>query len=151
MSKELTITLTGGARVDAAVDGFIIRTDQAVSAGGTASAPEPFTLFLASLGTCAGIYVASFCRSRAIPTDGIRLVQRVIDDPATRRPREIRIDVHVPGDFPVEYRDAVARAAAACKVKKVLADPPAFAIATVVDEPPATAWRSDAAEVSPRP
>lgn len=130
---ELTITLPGGARVDAAVNGFTIRTDQPVSAGGTASAPEPFTLFLASIGTCAGIYVASFCRTRGIPTDGIRLVQHVVDDPATRRPREIRIDLHLPESFPAEYRDAVVRAAGACKVKKVLADPPEISVGAVVD------------------
>lgn len=130
---QLTITLPGGARVDAAVDGFTIHTDQSVAAGGAGSAPEPFTLFLASIGTCAGVYVAGFCRSRGISTEGIRLVQHVIDDPATRRPREIRLEVHLPEDFPAEYRDAVARAAGACKVKKVLADPPDIAVTSVVD------------------
>lgn len=133
---ELTITLGGGARVDAAAGGFTISTDQPVSAGGAGSAPDPFTLFLASIGTCAGFYVGSFCRTRGIATDGIRLVQQVIDDPATRRPREIRIEVHLPAGFPAEYRDAVARAAGTCKVKKVLADPPTFDVTTVVDATP---------------
>ena len=133
MSMELTITLGTGARVDAAAQGFTIHTDQPVASGGGGSAPDPFTLFLASIGTCAGFYVGSFCRTRGISTEGVRVVQQVIDDPATKRPREIRLEVHLPEGFPAEYRDAVARAAGTCKVKKVLADPPAFEITTVVD------------------
>ncbi len=131
MSMELTITLPGGMRVDAEGAGVAIHTDQPVSAGGTGSAPEPFALFLASIGTCAGVYVASFCRTRGIATDGIRLIQRVVDDPATHRPRAIQIDVHLPATFPAEYRDAVVRAAAACKVKKTIAEQPTFEIHAV--------------------
>jgi len=44
-----------GKKVFADYGGFTIETDQAVKAGGDGSAPAPFNLFLASLGTCAGI------------------------------------------------------------------------------------------------
>jgi ribosomal protein S12 methylthiotransferase accessory factor len=128
---DIQVTFPGGKRVDAQVGEFVVRTDQPVDAGGGGSAPAPFDLFLASLATCAGIYVVGFCQARNIPTDHVRLVQRVDSDPETKRPRHITLEVHVPADFPPKYREAVAHAAAACKVKKVLADPPGFDVTTV--------------------
>jgi ribosomal protein S12 methylthiotransferase accessory factor len=58
---EMTISFPGGKRVDAHLMGRTIQTDQAREAGGDGSAPEPYTLFLSSIGTCAGIYVLGFC------------------------------------------------------------------------------------------
>jgi len=52
---ELVISFPGGKRVDAQVGDFTLRTDQPKDHGGDGSAPEPFALFLASIGTCAGI------------------------------------------------------------------------------------------------
>jgi putative redox protein len=60
--------------------------------GGGGSAPTPFWLFLASLGTCAGIYVLGFCRQRGLPTDGIRLVRRVERDPATHMVSSVALE-----------------------------------------------------------
>jgi ribosomal protein S12 methylthiotransferase accessory factor len=134
---DIEISFPGGKRVDASAGAFTIATDQPVEDGGEASAPSPFALFLASLGTCAGLYVLGFCRARRIPTEGVRLVQRSENDDKGRVTR-IAIEVHVPPEFPVEYRDVVAHAAAACKVKKTIANPPAFEIATVIE--PAAAF-----------
>ena len=61
---EMVIDFPGGARVDAHFGPFTVMTDQPSKAGGEDSAPTPFALFLASLGTCAGIYVLGFCRQR---------------------------------------------------------------------------------------
>ena len=69
MKSEMIVTFGGGKKVNAEFNGFTIATDQAIYAGGEGAAPEPFSLFLASIGTCAGIFVLSFCQSRGIPTD----------------------------------------------------------------------------------
>lgn len=138
---EMLITLPGGKRVDATFEGFTVHTDQPREHGGEGSAPEPFSLFLAALGTCAGLYVAGFCQTRKIPTNDIRLTLRTENDPATHRLVSVELVVHVPESFPTEQRDAVARAAAACKVKKTLADPPDFSVTTEVG----TVQRSSAA------
>jgi ribosomal protein S12 methylthiotransferase accessory factor len=125
---DIQVTFPGGKRVDAQAGAFTIKTDQSVGNGGSGSAPEPFTLFLASLATCAGIYVAGFCQARGIPTDEIRVVQSYeIDGAGVPR---FRIDVQVPESFPAEHRNAVARAAAACKVKKIIAAGPQFEVTT---------------------
>jgi putative redox protein len=131
---EITIDFPGGARVDAHYDSFAIKTDQP-SPTGPGSAPTPFNTFLASIGTCAGIYVLGFCRQRNIPTDGIKLVQRMETDPQTHMVSRIWIDIHLPASFPEKYKEAVIRSADQCAVKKHLARPPVFEISTVTSEP----------------
>ncbi|HEX7939840.1 MAG TPA: OsmC family protein [Gemmatimonadaceae bacterium] len=126
----MTFTFPGGARVDGRVGHFVIPTDQPPEA----SAPSPFTLFLASIGACAGFYVQSFCARRAIPTAGIRVVQRnhVAPDGMVDR---IDIDVELPPEFPEHYRDAVVRAADQCTVKKHLLHPPVTSVRAVTRQP----------------
>src|SRR5207248_9604830 len=64
MDLEARITFPGGKRVNAELDGRPIPTDQPASVGGEGTAPEPFVLFAASIGTCAGFYLLSFCQAR---------------------------------------------------------------------------------------
>jgi len=75
---DMEIVFPGGKRVDANYKGFNIKTDQSTFAGGENSAPAPFDYFLVSIGTCAGIYVLSFCQQRNISTEGIKIIQRLI-------------------------------------------------------------------------
>jgi putative redox protein len=128
---EMIVTFPGGARVDAQVGPHTIRTDQPAHAGGEGSAPAPFSLFLASIGTCAGIYVLGFCRQRGLPTEGIEIIQRMEPDPRTGMIAKVGLDIHLPPAFPEKYRDAVIRAASQCAVKKHLETPPAFEVRTV--------------------
>jgi putative redox protein len=117
---EMEIVFPGGARVDALMGDTVVTTNQ------DGSAPAPFGLFLASIGTCAGIYVLSFCRHRGLSTEGVRIVQRMRTDSATRMVSGIDLDIVVPPDFPEKYHAALVRAADQCAVKKHLEIPPAF-------------------------
>jgi putative redox protein len=125
---EMEIVFPGGKRVDAITGGMVIATDQ------NGSAPAPFGLFLASIGTCAGIYVLSFCQQRGLSTNGIRIVQRMSSNPATHMLDRIELDIQLPPDFPEKYRDAVVRSAELCAVKKHLENPPVFDVHTSVVE-----------------
>ena len=126
---EFDITFPGGKRVDAQINGWSIATDQAPRSGGEGSAPEPYMLFLASLGTCAGIYVLGFCQSRELPTDGLRITQHL--EWEGHKLSKVRFDIHLPEGFPEKYRDAVVRAAEMCAVKRALEDPPLFETRTL--------------------
>jgi ribosomal protein S12 methylthiotransferase accessory factor len=129
---DMIITFPGGARVDAQVGAHTVRTDQPPQAGGVGSAPTPFALFLASIGTCAGIYVLGFCTQRGLPTDGVRIIERAEKDGATGLIATIALDIEVPASFPAKYHDALVRAASQCAVKKHLEHPPGFDVRTVV-------------------
>jgi len=118
----IEVFFDGGKKVNALADGFEIKTDQAVRSGGEGSAPEPFTLFLTSLATCAGIYVKSFCDQRDIPTDEIRLTQELEYNQALRMIGKFIIRIYVPADFPEKYDHALINSAALCAVKRHMSD-----------------------------
>jgi ribosomal protein S12 methylthiotransferase accessory factor len=126
----MEITFDGGKVVTAHSHGHIIKTDQPLHSGGQNSAPSPFELFLASIGTCAGIYVKSFCDNRNITTDNIKIIQTSEFNEETGLPVNIRLDIKLPPDFPDKYKEAVISVAELCKVKKSMASPPVFEVIT---------------------
>lgn len=128
----MEITFDGGKVITAHLNGHVIRTDQPLQAGGGNTAPAPFELFLASIGTCAGIYVKSFCDQREIPADNIRIIQSVEFDPVKRLPATISLDIQLPADFPEKYKAAVINAAELCLVKKTINNPPEFVVTASV-------------------
>jgi ribosomal protein S12 methylthiotransferase accessory factor len=98
--------------------------------GGQGLAPTPFATFLASIGTCAGIYVLGFCQQRGLPTEGIRINQRVYTDPYSGMVGKIGLEIQVPPSFPEKYRPSLVRAAELCAVKKHFERPPQIDIET---------------------
>lgn len=132
---EMIIDFPGGARVDAHFGPYSVKTDQPPLGGGEGSAPTPFALFLASLGTCAGIYALGFCRQRGLPTDGMRIVQRAQRNPLTGMVENIELEIQVPPTFPERYLDALVRSAELCAVKKHMENPPSFDVYTRVMVP----------------
>jgi putative redox protein len=123
---EMIIDFPGGARVDAHFGSFIVPTDQPP----TSSAPTPFATFLASIGTCAGIYVLGFCQQRGLPAEGIRLVQNLEVNQMTGMVEKINLDIQVPPEFPEKYKAALIRSASQCAVKKHLENPPVIEVHT---------------------
>ncbi len=127
---EMLIDFPGGSKVDAHFGPFTVKTDQPPDA----TAPAPFAVFLASIGTCAGIYVLGFCQQRGLPTEGIRLIQRTHSDPLTGLVGKIELEIQVPPEFPEKYLPSLIRSAELCAVKKHLEKPPKFDINTKVVE-----------------
>lgn len=121
---QMQIEFPGGKRVNATYKGFTVETDQPQSEGGDGSAPEPYDLFLSSIGTCAGVYVAYFCQSRDIPMDDISITLRFERNEKSHLMEKIGIAIHLPAAFPDKYRKAVIRAAEMCAVKRSLTHPP---------------------------
>jgi putative redox protein len=129
---ELIIDFPGGAKVDAHFSGFTVETDQSPKGGGEGSAPTPFGMFLASIGTCAGIYVLGFCKQRGLPLEGIKILEKTETNPLTGMVENIALEIQVPESFPTKYYDALIRSADQCAVKKHLENPPKFNVYTVV-------------------
>lgn len=132
---ELIIDFPGGARVDAHFGPYTVKTDQPPTGGGAGSAPTPFAVFLSSIGTCAGIYVLGFCMQRGLPTEGIRIIQRVHSNPMSGMVQKVDLEIQVPPSFPEKYYDSLVRSAELCAVKKHLEHPPSFDVYTKVTEP----------------
>ena len=131
----MNITFPGGVAVNAAFKGFTVTTDQAVEHGGGGAAPEPFDLFLASLGTCAGLYALRFCQQREIDTEGLGLTLTTEKDPEWKRLALVRLEIELPDGFPEKYRDALIRSVDQCAVKRHILAPPRFEVVTAAGRP----------------
>jgi ribosomal protein S12 methylthiotransferase accessory factor len=123
---KIIVTLEGNKKVNANINGHIVKTDQPVAGGGEGSAPSPFELFLASIATCAGIYIKGFCDQRNLPTENIEIIQDIDVDRETNLVSKINIEIKVPADFPEKYVDALVSVANLCKVKQHMIKPPVF-------------------------
>jgi len=117
--------------VEAQFDGFVLRTDQPAAIGGGGTAPTPFDLFLASIGTCAGYYALQFCRARGLPTEDVGLKLSAEKDPVLKRVTRVSIEIELPPDFPEKYREAIVRATDQCSVKKHILHPPEIEVVAV--------------------
>jgi putative redox protein len=132
IDMEMRIYFPEKKKVNADFDGFTVATDQPVEDGGDGSAPSPFEYFMASLGTCAGIFVVGFCQKRGIATDGIELFQKAEWDPVKHLVTKVTVRIVVPKDFPEKYRESLVSAASLCTVKRHLSEPPKFEVVTEV-------------------
>ena len=125
---EMRIRFPGNKKVNADFDGFSLATDQPIEAGGDGSAPAPFDLFLASIGTCAGIFVLSFCQKRGLSTDGLEILQKMDWDSEKHLVSKVTLEIKAPKDFPEKYRESLVSAANLCTVKRHLLEPPRFEV-----------------------
>ncbi len=126
----IRVFFPGNKKVHADLGNYIVESDQPVNGGGDGTAPAPYELFLASLATCAGIYVKGFCDSRGINAENIELYQDLKWDPIKHAPAAINIDIRVPADFPIKYYDMLVNAVNHCAVKNTIANPPQFNVKT---------------------
>ena len=131
MASSMEMTFPGGVAVEARFEGATIRTDQPVHHGGGGTAPAPFELFLASIGTCAGFYALRFCQERQIPTDGMSVSMSWERNPETKLISTIALRISLPPGFPEKYRTAIVRAADQCAVKRHLVQAPAIQVVAV--------------------
>ena len=121
---DINVTFEGGVKVDAHFREFTIKTDQPVKAGGEGTAPDPFSVFLSSIAACAGFFIARFCNTREISTDGIKVKMTNGFDRTKGVADDIKVDIELPPNFPEKYVSPLLRSVDQCTVKKtILANP----------------------------
>jgi ribosomal protein S12 methylthiotransferase accessory factor len=123
-TMRMEIGFPGGVKVSARFRGHELLTDQTSKGGGEDSAAQPFDLFLASIGTCAGLYALRFCQQRDLDTSGLGLTVEPVRDPASRKLSTITLRLTLPTGFPEKYNKAIVRAIDQCAVKRAILDPP---------------------------
>ncbi|MCB1772480.1 MAG: OsmC family protein [Gammaproteobacteria bacterium] len=125
---ELKVRLDGAKCVSTHIGSHEIRTDQPVKAGGGDTAPAPYDLFLASIATCAGFFVQSYCENKQIDTTGIGITLNVQRDPASKRVTTFVITIEVPPHLPEHLQQTLCRVAAQCAVTKTIESQPEFVV-----------------------
>ncbi len=124
---DIPIELVSKRRINATVHGHLIRTDQPITRGGNDDAPSPFDLFLASIGTCAGLSVQAFCVKRDLAFENIGIVERVaLDDHGILT--GVDLEISVPATFPKRYLPALEKVVAQCAVARSVLARPTFSV-----------------------
>ena len=115
---------TGDHGFNVSINEFTIKTDQPEKSGGEGTAPDPFTYFISSFGTCAGYFVLRFCQSRNIPTENIKISVSNDFNPKLRVAENIKILVELPETYPDKYESALLRTIDQCTVTKTVLNTP---------------------------
>lgn len=113
----MKITFEGNKKVNVRVKDFDIRTDQAISQGGEASAPTSIDLFLASLGSCSGVFVLNFLKKHNLP-ETVYLTLDPVWDIQEYVIEKVVVTIHIPKDFPEGYDNALVEVAKRCLVAR---------------------------------
>ena len=129
---QMNISFPGGKKVNSTYKGFTVATDQPKDEGGDGTAPEPYDLFLASIGTCAGVYVVYFCDERGLDSKGIEMTLAFDRNEKKHLIEAVRIHIDLPPGFPAKYKKAVMKTAGLCTVKRNIIDPPKFTITAAI-------------------
>jgi ribosomal protein S12 methylthiotransferase accessory factor len=125
---DIDFSFPSGKKINAEYNGYVVKTDFSKSDGGEESAPTAYSLFLASIGACAGAYVLDFCHSRGIDTKELKMHLRCRRSEKTHLAEQINLQIDLPQGFPEKYKSAVIKAANQCTVKRNIITPPQFSI-----------------------
>jgi len=128
---ELKVTLEGGKRVAAHIGDHLVMTDQPSRHGGGDSAPAPYDLFMASIGTCAGFFIQSYCESKGLDSSGIEITLRAEKDPEGKQITGFVTTIHLPPEIPQKLHPVLKKVAQQCSVKKTIMVNPDFVVETV--------------------
>jgi putative redox protein len=125
---KMEVNLQEGFLFKALCDGHEVFTDQHQTEGGTEKAMTPAELFIASLGTCIGVYAVRFCKRHNLPTEGLKvsLDWTVVKDPW--RIGSIKADIHYPHTISDHEKKGLMRMAEACFVHETILHKPEIVV-----------------------
>lgn len=130
MDHVIKVRFRDGERIEADIQGKLIRADRPKDMGGEGIEPTPFALFLASIATCAGMYAQGFCQSREISTAGMSLTLTCEKNEQTKKLEKIILKITLPTEFPEKYKRPILRTMDQCSVKQLILNPPEIVMET---------------------
>ncbi|MBI4833375.1 MAG: OsmC family protein [Planctomycetes bacterium] len=122
---EMNVSYKGGIRFDVSVRGHNIIVDQPKEQGGKDEGPTPPELFIASLGTCIGVYAVWYCQKHKIPYEGMKVSMtwaKSTNPPA--RIDMIDATISLPGGCPEEHKKGLHEQAEKCMVHNTIMQTP---------------------------
>jgi putative redox protein len=126
---EVSVEHLGAVQFEIKARGHSIVCDQPESDGGFDEGMTPPELMLASLGACAGFYVAGYLKRHKLVTEGTRV--RVTAEKAKNPVRldPFRIEVEVPLELTEDQMRGVEEAVHYCLIHNTLQHPPKIELA----------------------
>jgi len=126
---EVLVEHLGSVQFEIKARNHSIVSDQPVPSGGFDEGFTPPELLLASLGSCAGYYVAEYLRKHKLATEGtrVRVTGEKVKDPLARM-TNFAIEVDTPVDLTAEQLKGVEEAVEHCLVHNTLLHPPKISL-----------------------
>lgn len=131
MSSLVSCEHQGGVHFSVNVRGHCFSVDMPVDAGGEDNGPNPPELFIASLASCIGVFVARYCKNNGLPYEGfsVDLTYEIENKPY--RVKSITGDITMPKGFPPERYADILIVGKSCLVHNTLHNPPSMDIEVV--------------------
>lgn len=125
---EVTIEHLGGVQFEVKARQHRIVCDQPVENGGFDEGMTPPELLLASLGSCAGFYLAQYLKKHHLATEGT--VVRISAKKAVNPPRlnDFRIEVEIPSAIGDQHSAGIDEAVRHCLIHNTLLNPPSISL-----------------------
>lgn len=98
--------------------------DQPVDNGGENKGPTPPEIFAASLGTCIGVYVASYCNTKGIKTEGLMFDVDWKFSEEHEKIEEISVKIFMPDESYKAREKAILRVAEHCLIHNTITGNP---------------------------
>lgn len=121
---QTTVNYQGGMKFTALAGPHNIAIDLPVSSGGTGTAATPTQLFLASLASCVGVYVVTYCNNVGLNTKGMQVGITAEKVPDPNRLDNIKIKVSLPHADVGKRQEAVLAVARKCLIHNTIKNHP---------------------------
>jgi ribosomal protein S12 methylthiotransferase accessory factor len=122
MWREIVHRVEGPGRIVAEIGPVAIGTDHPGDQDRAGRDPEPWLLFLASIGTCAASFAAAAARERGIDPATLRIVQRQDFRDDGTNALDMEIEIRCESALGEADRAALVAAAGRCTVKRAIED-----------------------------
>lgn len=126
--EPITVRHEGGDRFTVSVRGHELAVDQPVVDGGTDKAPTPTELFVAGLASCVAFYARRYLKRHGLAEEGLAVTSTYAIGGRPARVTDIKVELTLPPDVPVERRDALLAVASHCTVHNTLMSAPEVAV-----------------------
>ena len=123
---EMTITFHDDRYMEGHYKDYTVRMGPSGKPWWEGPTPGAFDLFIMSIGLCTASVVWAFLDSRDISIVGTTLRLVTTLDEKVHMITHVATVLNMPAGFPEKYKDAVARAAESCAVKKHMQHSPKF-------------------------
>jgi putative redox protein len=123
---EMVITFPGGRYMEGRYKDYTVRMGPSDKEWWEGPVPGAFDLFVMSLALCTSSVIWAFVDNRDLSIEGTTIILRTTVDRDVHMITDVDIILNMPRSFPTKYREAIARAAEACAVKKHIVHSPRF-------------------------
>jgi uncharacterized OsmC-like protein len=117
---KITTHYKGDMLFESKLGDHSVTIDVPASMGGADRGPTPPELFIASLGSCVGAFVANYCRQADINAEDMTIDVSFEKADSPTRLENLKVTVNLPNDFCGNREKALKRAAEHCPVHETI-------------------------------